>query len=170
MTSAIHSWGRSLAALLMLVAVGGMSGCSSEPEQLAVEGSAKADKLTQCVKPTEFMRRNHMELIKHQRDETVRKGIRATDDRLASCIECHVRHDKQGQPVPVNAPGQFCASCHQYVGEHLNCYQCHSPVPNNPDGAATAAVDSVLSGGRMALFDGDESHSVLHDVQQGKGN
>jgi hypothetical protein len=30
----------------------------------------------QCVEPVEFMRRNHMELILHQRDETVHRGIR----------------------------------------------------------------------------------------------
>jgi len=167
MTSAIHRWGRSVAALLMAGAVGIMSACSGEPEQLAVEGSAKADKLTQCVQPTEFMRRNHMELIKHQRDETVHKGIRATDHKLASCIECHVRHDKEGNPVPVNAPGQFCAACHQYVAEKLNCYQCHSPVPNDLDSAAKTAAKEMGPGEQIAMI--DAHRSVLHEVQQGKG-
>ena len=167
MTSAIHRWGRSIVTLLLLGAVGVLSGCSNEPEQLAVAGSSKAAKLEQCVEPTEFMRRNHMELIKHQRDETVHKGIRATDHKLASCIECHVQHDAQGQPVPVNAPGQFCAACHQFVGEHLNCYQCHSPVPNGPESAAVAAGEDQGLGEQIAMIDAGKG--VLHEVQQGKG-
>ena len=36
------------------------------------------------------MRRNHMELIKHQRDATVHDGIRGTKHSLAGCIDCHV--------------------------------------------------------------------------------
>jgi hypothetical protein len=167
MTSAIFRWGRPIAAMFLLGAMGVMSGCSGEPESLAVEGTAKADKLTQCVEPTDFMRRNHMELIKHQRDETVHKGIRATDNKLASCIECHVRHDKAGRPVPVNAPGEFCAACHQFVGEHLNCYQCHSPVPNDPEPATAQVPDEQAWGGRIAMTDADSR--VLHEVQQGKG-
>lgn len=167
MTSAIHRWGRSIVTLLLLGAVGVLSGCSGESENLAVAGSSKAAKLEQCVKPTDFMRRNHMELIKHQRDETVRKGIRATDHKLASCIECHVRHDAQGKPVPVNAPGQFCAACHQFVGEHLNCYQCHSPVPSDLESAGLAVGAGQFQGGQIAMIDAGEG--VLREVQQGKG-
>ena len=29
-----------------------------------------------CVEPTEIMRRNHMDFLLHQRDETVLKGVR----------------------------------------------------------------------------------------------
>ena len=58
-----------------------------------VKGSAKADKLDACVAPTDFMRRNHFELIKHQRDITVHQGIRETDHSLAGCVDCHVRKD-----------------------------------------------------------------------------
>ena len=29
-----------------------------------------------CVEDTDFMRRNHMELLKHQRDETMLNGVR----------------------------------------------------------------------------------------------
>ena len=56
-----------------------------------IEGSAKADKLDACVAPTPFIRRNHFELIKHQRDITVHKGIRKTDHSLAGCVAEHVQ-------------------------------------------------------------------------------
>ena len=94
-----------------------------------VEGSAKADKLDACVAPTAFMRRNHFELIKHQRDITVHEGIRKTDNSLAGCVDCHVRMDAQGAQVPVNAAGEFCAGCHEYTGASLDCFTCHATKP-----------------------------------------
>lgn len=95
----------------------------------AVEGSAKAAKLDSCVAPTPFMRRNHFELIKHQRDITVHQGIRETDDSLAGCIDCHVQSDTHGNPVPVNAEKQFCAGCHDYTGVTFDCFHCHATTP-----------------------------------------
>ena len=67
----------------------------------AVDGSAKADKLDQCVAPTQEMRRNHLGMIKHQRDMTVHKGIRKTDDSLAGCVDCHARKDTTGAAVAI---------------------------------------------------------------------
>lgn len=94
-----------------------------------IEGTAKADKLDACVEPTAFMRRSHFELIEHQRDITVHEGIRKTDHSLAGCVDCHVRHDSAGNPVPVNAPGEFCAGCHEYTGATLDCFSCHATMP-----------------------------------------
>jgi predicted CXXCH cytochrome family protein len=87
------------------------------------------------VRPKDFMRRNHMELIKHQRDLTVRQGIRATSDSLAACIACHVKHDAAGKPIPVNAEGQFCNRCHEYLAVQPDCFGCHSTVPEGPQPA-----------------------------------
>ena len=93
-----------------------------------VEGS-KAATLDSCVEPTDFMRRNHMELIKHQRDATVYGGIRSTKHSLAACFECHVSFDGEEKAVPVNAEGQFCYSCHNYAAVTVNCFGCHATVP-----------------------------------------
>jgi len=95
----------------------------------AVEGSAKADKLDACVAPTPFMRRNHFELIKHQRDVTVHEGIRKTDNSLAGCIDCHAAKDAHGEHVAVDADDQFCASCHAYTGVSFDCFSCHATKP-----------------------------------------
>ena len=120
---------------LMLLAVAGFMaglGLAVAGGQAAgggVEGTAKADKLDACVAPTPFMRRNHFELIKHQRDVTVHQGIRKTDNSLAGCVDCHVRADHAGSHVPVNAPGEFCAGCHEYTGATLDCFTCHATVP-----------------------------------------
>lgn len=95
----------------------------------AVDGSARADKLDQCVAPTPEMRRNHFEMIKHQRDITVHKGIRKTDDSLAGCVDCHARKDTAGAAVAINSEGQFCAGCHEYTAVSIDCFSCHSAVP-----------------------------------------
>ena len=96
-----------------------------------VEGSAKADKLEQCVAPTPDMRRNHFEKILHQRDITVHEGIRSSKDSLSNCVNCHARKDATGASVPVTAPGEFCAGCHSYVAVKIDCFSCHSALPGD---------------------------------------
>jgi len=96
--------------------------------KFVVEGS-QAAMLESCVEPTDFMRRNHMELIKHQRDATVHGGIRSTKHSLADCFQCHVSFDGGDKPIPVNAEGQFCYSCHHYAAVTVNCFDCHATVP-----------------------------------------
>lgn len=91
--------------------------------------SSRAAKLDACVEPTEYMRRNHMELIEHQQDVTVYGGIRGTKHSLAGCVECHVGYEG-GQPVPIDDPGQFCAACHEYTAVKLNCFDCHATIPD----------------------------------------
>ena len=108
-------------------------------DSYVVPGS-KAAGLESCVEPTEFMRRNHMEVIKHQRDETVHQGIRSTKHSLAGCIECHVSHGSDNLPVPVDAEGQFCQSCHAFAAVGLNCFDCHATVPAEPDGQPPAEL------------------------------
>ena len=96
----------------------------------AVKGSAMADMQTTCVAPTPFMRRNHYELIKHQREITVVEGIRKTDNSLAGCVACHSSKDTHGNFVPINEEKQFCTNCHQYTGVMINCFSCHAATPN----------------------------------------
>ncbi len=52
-----------------------------------------------CVAPTEFMRRNHMSMMKHQREETVHEGVRGKPFSLAGCMECHAVKGADSQPV-----------------------------------------------------------------------
>jgi [DsrC]-trisulfide reductase subunit J len=96
----------------------------SHPEALK-KFSATQD----CVEPTDVMRRNHMKLILHQRDETMHLGIRTKRHSLAECVACHVSRDKAGKYLPVNGPGEFCESCHEYAAVEIDCFQCHATVP-----------------------------------------
>jgi hypothetical protein len=121
--------GKSSITLLAILVISLFSGLGTALAGEAVEGTAKADKLDSCVEPTNIMRRNHFEFIKHQRDLTVHEGIRGSKHSLAGCVDCHARKDAQGKPVPVNAEGQFCDSCHDFAAVHIDCFSCHSTVP-----------------------------------------
>ncbi len=114
-----------------------------------VKEGSKAASLDSCVEPTDDMRRNHMELIKHQRDATVHGGIRGTKYSLTGCIECHVSAAPDGHLLPVNGEHQFCNACHSFAAVDVNCFGCHASVPNGgpvsaaalaPQGAAALVV------------------------------
>lgn len=94
---------------------------------------SRAASLESCVIPdTDDMRRNHMELLFHKRDLTMRQGIRTRGDNevsLNGCIACHVAKNDQGQYIPVDEEGQFCQTCHKRVAAKLDCFDCHRTTP-----------------------------------------
>lgn len=92
--------------------------------------SSRAAQVKQCVEPADHMRRYHMELIQHQRDATVRHGIRSTKYSLSNCISCHTGHTATGEPIAINASGQFCNACHAAAAVTLNCFDCHATIPS----------------------------------------
>ena len=94
-----------------------------------------------CVESTDFMRRHHMELLMHQRDETVHKGIRARKYSLNGCIECHA--SRKNDSV-IGTDQNFCQSCHSYVAVKLDCFECHASKPKAL--AAGAGGVQVLTG------------------------
>lgn len=123
--------GLLLALAVALFAMAGISSADSDWSDWKDGTSLAATEAKSCVRDAAFMRRNHMEVIKHARIDTVRKGVRGVDGSLSECIACHVNNDDKGAPIPVNQEGQFCEACHHYVGVALDCYQCHSTVPVN---------------------------------------
>lgn len=76
-----------------------------------------------CVEDTAFMRKNHMKLLLHQRDETVHKGIRTTKYSLKNCINCHAS-TKDDRVIGSDA--HFCQGCHTYAAVQLDCWECHA--------------------------------------------
>jgi predicted CXXCH cytochrome family protein len=82
-----------------------------------------------CVEETGFMRRNHMELLKHQRDETTLKGVRSKQHSLKECLDCHAVYGSDATPVTVASPQHFCRSCHDYAAVSIDCFQCHASRP-----------------------------------------
>ena len=82
-----------------------------------------------CVEDTDFMRRNHMSLLMHQRDDTMRKGIRSEQHSLKECLDCHAVPGSDTIPVTVEDPKHFCRSCHDYAAVKIDCFQCHASRP-----------------------------------------
>lgn len=77
----------------------------------------------QCVEEPKLMRKIHMNLLKHQRDETMHKGIRGQKNSLADCIECHA--GKKTNNV-LGSDEAFCQGCHVYAAVKLDCFECHT--------------------------------------------
>jgi predicted CXXCH cytochrome family protein len=82
-----------------------------------------------CVADTEFMRRYHMTMMKHQRDETVHEGVRGNPYSIAACVDCHAVKGAGGQPVAYEDPKHFCRSCHDYAAVSIDCFECHASRP-----------------------------------------
>lgn len=83
----------------------------------------------QCVEDTKIMRKNHMEMLFHQRDDTMRRGIRTKKHSLKECIACHVVNDSNNQAISVANPKHFCRECHDYAAVKIDCFDCHASKP-----------------------------------------
>jgi hypothetical protein len=115
------------ATLLLGLGLLGLAGSALSAGASAVRPVVEPAKAgTQCVADPAFMRRNHMDLLKHQRDDTVRSGVRGGKHSLKDCIDCHASK----QTAAVNkAPTDFCVSCHTYSAVTLDCFECHTGKP-----------------------------------------
>ena len=83
----------------------------------------------ECVEPEEVMKREHMNFILHQRDETMHRGIRTSKYSLAECIDCHVQPDENGHIASIDSEEHFCNACHEYAGVSIDCFECHADRP-----------------------------------------
>lgn len=119
-----------LANWLRLAVLAGAAALMAAPSIEAVAGvdlpRLERGKGEKCVEDTQFMRRNHMDLLKHQRNETMRKGIRTTRHSLKQCVECHAS-EKTGSVAA--SKEDFCAACHSYASVKLDCWDCHATKP-----------------------------------------
>jgi predicted CXXCH cytochrome family protein len=79
-----------------------------------------------CVADTDFMRRNHMTVLKHQRDDTVHLGLRREQFSLEHCLSCHAVAGADGAPVAYTDARHFCRSCHDYAAVTIDCFECHA--------------------------------------------
>ena len=93
----------------------------NEPEGEGVE----------CVEEEEVMRRDHMNFILHQRDETMHNGIRTSKYSFAECIDCHVQPDENGNIASFKSEEHFCTTCHEYAAVSIDCFDCHADRPQN---------------------------------------
>lgn len=87
----------------------------------------------QCVEPTDLMRKNHMDMLMHQRDATMREGVRTKKHSLVECIDCHVVPNEKGEYPQYGTNEHFCSTCHNYASVSIDCFQCHATKPDNTE-------------------------------------
>ena len=116
-----------LAALLGTAAIGmaavtnAAAGANRPEPEIA---QAKGEK---CIKDDAYMIRHHMDMLKHQRDDTMRRGIRSGDASLKRCMECHA-----GEHIAGGKTKTDCDSCHAYAAVKLDCWDCHAKQAAKP--------------------------------------
>nr|CAX84121.1 Hdr-like menaquinol oxidoreductase subunit [uncultured bacterium] len=106
----------ALLAVLFGGAGGPGAGASGPPQDGLPQSGPRLAKAKgeACVKDRAWMRRNHMDFLKHRRDETVRDGVRVRDESLLNCQSCHTSRT------------EFCDRCHSFVGVQPDCFHCHN--------------------------------------------
>lgn len=123
-----------LLGMTALAAVPRAAELSRVPLPAITKGKGEA-----CVAETDFMRRNHMNLLRHQRDDTLREGVRGARFSLKDCVACHAVPGADGRPVAAEDPRHFCSACHRYAAVRIDCFQCHASRPAAAGGTAGAA-------------------------------
>ena len=106
------------AALALLLALTSAVALAGAPKPVV-----KIENPGQCVAPVEEMRKNHMVMLKHTRDRTLRQGIRGEKASLNGCIDCHA---SKATGTVLGKEG-FCQECHTYAAVKLDCWDCHQP-------------------------------------------
>lgn len=76
-----------------------------------------------CMEDAEWMKANHMDLLKDVRHTSIREMDRTyvSEDygteynaSIEQCFECHTSQE------------DFCGTCHEYNGVDPYCFECHS--------------------------------------------
>jgi hypothetical protein len=124
---------RNLRSLLLLAGMTLMglplTAQSGTPLPEVPEATKRFSETQGCVEPTEDMRKNHMKMMLHKRDQTMHEGIRTPQHSLEECINCHVPAEDSGKIVRIDSKEHFCNSCHTYAAVNIDCFQCHADRP-----------------------------------------
>ena len=121
-----------------VLAVAGFANAAEKPARVVLP-AVKIERGETCVEPTAEMRRNHMNMLLHQRDQTMHGGIRTTQHSLKNCVDCHANPKTNS----VLGKDGFCESCHTYAAVRMDCFGCHSPSPQKAASSAKGAVASL---------------------------
>jgi hypothetical protein len=78
-----------------------------------------------CIGPPEVMRREHPEMLKHQRARTVHLGERGARVSLNGCVSCHASRETDSV---IGSDRAFCQGCHRYAAVSIDCFECHQPT------------------------------------------
>ncbi|MDH5179922.1 MAG: Hdr-like menaquinol oxidoreductase cytochrome c subunit [Gammaproteobacteria bacterium] len=120
---------RHIRKLVTLVGLGILLSLSLTSQAADLKPVIPTAKGGQCVEKTDVMRKNHMEFILHQRNDTLRRGIRTSKHSLKECIECHNAPANDGKVARISEKDHFCSSCHTFAAVKIDCFECHADKP-----------------------------------------
>jgi hypothetical protein len=118
-----RAWRHGLLACVATLGFASAHGGEARTPQPVIE-PARAG--TQCIADPATMRREHPAMLEHQRDETVRGGIRGAKASLKGCIACHAGTTTGSVAA---GPTNFCVACHSYTAVRIDCFGCHATRP-----------------------------------------
>ncbi|HED33939.1 MAG TPA: hypothetical protein ENJ08_06935 [Gammaproteobacteria bacterium] len=134
---------------------------SSEKPSFAPDVPHPTNGSTECVRPEDDMKANHMKYILHQRDETMHKGIRTETFALHECINCHVEKNSKAR---FGDSEHFCSSCHNFAGVSIDCFQCHNDRPSEEEAEHEhATLDSKSPHALVNNSDTDTAEGASHE-------
>jgi len=114
----------TLLIIVLAATIAGYAEAGEKLERRVQMPVVKIEKGEVCVAPTGEMRRNHMKMLMHQRDGTVRQGLREPRFSLKNCVECHAGRETGS----VLGKDGFCSNCHTYASVKIDCFECHTPL------------------------------------------
>ncbi len=122
--------------VLAFLAAIGFAGSAAADEHLPVE----LPHATGAPHPegNDYWRIHHMDMLLHDRDLTMREGIRNVmpgEDEpiqasLGECFDCHGVQDDAGNYVTFEDERHFCRVCHDYAAVEVDCFMCHRSTPS----------------------------------------
>ena len=131
----------AIAALALGAALALVPALAAAPEAGPVLDKPRAGP---CVEDPKVMRRIHMDLLRHGRNDTVRLGIRDRRTSLQACVDCHA-NAKDGSVL--GSDTHFCQGCHAYAAVKPTCFECHSSHARDAASATAAAAQAPGKGG-----------------------
>jgi hypothetical protein len=133
------------AVFVLLALVFSGAPLSAGESRVPVPHPAMSGKAEKCVAPVSEMRRYHMNYLKHQRVETLRKGIRGKAYSLKGCVNCHAVKDEAAGGARTVEP--FCGACHKYAAVTIDCFSCHTNKAQDKKKAAaqTSPVNQLAA-------------------------
>ncbi len=135
----------TLIVSLLLFIVTALSACDNGQPPKLIKAVKQFDTDKELQAHISHIRKDHMDLLRHKRDETVIRGIRTRENSLKGCIDCHVPAEHNGKVLRHENPEHFCATCHNYVAADPDCFQCHVDHPVSGRSTANNETSSVTT-------------------------
>ncbi|MCP3970911.1 MAG: hypothetical protein GY717_11475 [Rhodobacteraceae bacterium] len=139
---------------LALILVLGLTGMVSAEERSSLWPSVPAATGEPHAEGNEFWRKNHMDMMRHDRDLTMRMGDRQVGASLKACFDCHTVRDDEGHVVTYRDERHFCRSCHDFAAVRVDCFTCHRSTPDGVDEGEAHAMTQAAPAepGAIAAF------------------